>query len=277
LTYSVTVVSIVTQRVDYPIFPLAVSKVIATSASVKGDEMRRAGWPYALSSAVLVVGALTVAGPAVGQESHDFKPTVSNQPLSGEQLAIYKIILHGWMDDGKGSFNLGIETVPLELDGPSGGESCAKGLELEAASPRVVHRFRSQDIAQLGSGKAVLVDREEQGREVSKNDPENTMRRGASVEETVKNGFAHGLVTLSEIRFDVKHEHAIVWYGFVCGGLCGNGGTVVLEKKGGIWKRGKACSIWMSQLTLPFEILGPVQERASPHVSQITRIGCLGL
>ena len=147
-------------------------------------------------SVVLALASMIVAGLAEGQESHDSKPKVSEQPLNGEQLAIYKIVLHGWMDDGKEPFNLGVETVPLELDGPSGGESCAKDLELESASPVVVHRFRIEDVAQMGSGKIVLVDPDEQGKDVAKNDPENTMRKGASVDDAVRNAFAHGLVTL---------------------------------------------------------------------------------
>ena len=85
-------------------------------------------------------------------------------------------------------------------------------------------------------------------------------------------GWSH----LSEIRFDLKHEHAILWYGFRCVGLCGNGGTVVLEKKSGVWKRGKPCSIWMSQLALPTGIAGKIRDER--WIGELNpRVGRLGL
>src|SRR5580658_7876250 len=94
----------------------------------------------------LALFALVSAAAAAGKKSDDAKPKVSDQPLTTEQLAIYKIILHKWMDDGKHPFNLGIQTILFDLNGPFGDEACAKGLKLEADSSPVVHRFRSQDI-----------------------------------------------------------------------------------------------------------------------------------
>jgi hypothetical protein len=44
-------------------------------------------------------------------------------------------------------------------------------------------------------------------------------------EEAVDNG----LFSLSEIRFDMEMKHAIVAYSFVCGGLCGNGETLLMD------------------------------------------------
>jgi hypothetical protein len=60
------------------------------------------------------------------------------------------------------------------------------------------------------------------------------------------NGFAHGLVTVSEIRFDKKHRHAIVSFSFYCGSLSGNGGAVLLEKIDGAWQRKSQCGGWIS-------------------------------
>ena len=62
----------------------------------------------------------------------------------------------------------------------------------------------------------------------------------------MRNGFAHGLVTLSEINFDKEHKHAIVSFSFFCGSLCGNGGTAVLEKVDGAWQRKSNCHNWIS-------------------------------
>jgi len=185
-------------------------------------------------------------GSGFGQGSPEPKPNVSDQPLAAEQLAVYSVILQGWGDDGKATVNLSIQTVPLQTSGPMGDEGCAKGLDLETASPGVVHRFRKQDLPQLGSGKIRLVDPQAQSGEIRKNDPSNTMRQGVSVEDAVRNAFAHGLVILSEIQLDKGHLHAIVSYGFVCGGLCGDGGTAVMEKTNGIWKVKSRCHDWIS-------------------------------
>jgi hypothetical protein len=123
---------------------------------------------------------------------------------------------------------------------------CDKGLDLEPVVPTVVHRFRAADLQQLGSDTIVLVDSEWQTKEVAENDPGKTIGEGRSIEDAVRNGFAHGLVTLSEIRFDKTHKHAIVSYGFYCGSLCGNGGTVILENADGTWRRKSVCGAWIS-------------------------------
>jgi hypothetical protein len=198
-----------------------------------------------VGAACLVFVAFAGSCLAAGQNQHEPKPKISDQPLTAEQLAIYQVVLHGWMNDGKAAVNLSIQTVPLHTDDPLGAGDCAKGLDMETASP-MLHRFRKEDLPQLGSDKIGLVDPDAQSREVEKNDPENTMRRGASVDEAVRNAFAHGLVTLSEIQFDKQHLHAIVAFGFRCGGLCGNGGTVVMEKIDGQWKVKSQCDNWVS-------------------------------
>jgi hypothetical protein len=119
-------------------------------------------------------------------------------------------------------------------------------LDLEPVVPGIVHRFQPADLPQLGSDKIGLVDPERQRKEVAENDPGKTIGEGRSIEDAVRNGFAHGLVTVSEIRFDKEHKHAIIFYGFYCGSLCGNGGTVILEKVDGAWQRKSQCSNWIS-------------------------------
>ena len=178
----------------------------------------------------------------------DAKPSVSPDPLTAEQLAVYRAVLANWMTQDVPAMNLSIQTVKPEQFGPVVIADCAKGLELEPAPGTVVHRFRQQDLAQLGTGRTfTLVDPEQGSKEVQKNDPEKTMGDAQSIEDSVRNAFAHGLTTLSEIQFDKKHEHAIVSYGFRCGGLCGNGGTVVMEKKDGVWKIQNSCDDWVSR------------------------------
>lgn len=193
---------------------------------------------------IALVGALVLAANDSHLLASDTKePIVSEKPLTSEQLAIYHEILRNWMDDGKHSVNLALNTVPLEEEA----KTCVKNVQMEVPDSAIVHRFRPEDLSRLGSNKIRLVDPESQAKEIKENDPGKAIRNGKSVDQAVENGFAHGLVTLSEIQFDEKHEVAVVWYGFTCGGLCGNGATVVFEKKNGAWQMRKApCSVWMS-------------------------------
>jgi len=180
------------------------------------------------------------------QEPEDSRPKVSDKPLTAEQLSVYRSVLGNWMQGELSTVNLSIQTVPLDSSGPPGDDDCTKGLDLEPLPPALVHRFRVQDLPQLGSTKIVLVDPDKQRKEVADNDPERTIHNGKSIEDAVSNGFAHGLVTLSEIHFSKDHKLAVVSYGFYCGSLCGNGGTVVLEKTDAGWRRKTRCSDWVS-------------------------------
>ena len=216
--------------------------------------MRRAGGRLAAGTRLgrIAVGlAMAIrAAAAVSQEPKEARTRVSKRPLSAEQLAVYRAVLSDWITGYAADQPPGPE-VPLKGSGPFGDADCAKGLELEDA-PAVVHRFRQEDLAQLGGDRTyTLVDADKQKQEVENNDPEKTIRNGGTIGDAVHNGFAHGLATLSEIQFDKKHMSAIVSYGFFCGSLCGNGGTVVLEKKDGVWHRSGQCHDWISQLAPP--------------------------
>jgi hypothetical protein len=191
---------------------------------------------------------LSLAAPA---QNAQVTPVVSDQPLSADQLAVYREILGGWMDNAKGTHavHLAIFTAPFQLEEMDA--DCGKALQMTEGSIGEVHRFRSEDLLALRSGKMQadtiqLVDPEAQSKEVEDNDPDKSIHKGSPIGAAVENGFAHGLVTLGEIHFDKEHLHAIVWYGFTCGRLCGNGATVILEKKNGRWGLRQHCSNWIS-------------------------------
>lgn len=207
-------------------------------------------------AACLGIFAIAAAGGLFSQENVKLK--VSNQPLTVEQISVYRTVLQLQMEDNKMNVNLAVRTEPLRTEGPSDDQDCAKGYEMEAVSPRKVHRFRETDLTQLLPGRITLVDAEKQRREVKENDPENALHNGASVDDAVRNGFAHGLLTLSEINFDKAHKHAIVSYSFVCGGLCGNGETILLEKVGDEWQSKGHCDSWISRLEMRDAMKGPV-------------------
>jgi hypothetical protein len=197
-------------------------------------------------AALFAALVLVFAGLAAAQEAAESKPKVSDQPLTAEQLAVYRVALHGWMENEVSTINLSVQTIPFPTSGAFDAGDCGKDLNLEPVVAGVVHRFRPADLPQLGSDKIGLVDPERQRNEVAENDPGKTIGEGRSIEDAVRNGFAHGLVTVSEIRFDKAHKHAIVSYSFFCGSLCGNGGTVILEKVDGAWRRKSQCSNWIS-------------------------------
>jgi len=184
--------------------------------------------------------------PLGAQKTVPAAPKLSDQPLGAEQLAVYRFILTGPMKEGPDPLSLVAQTDPFPTEAAFDTRECLKGLDLEAYDPVVVHRFRPEDLTQLGPVRLHLVEREAQQKEVEKNDPSKSIQQGNSVEDAVRNGFAHGYAWVSEIRFDKSHTHAVVSYGFHCGELCGNGGTEILEKADGAWKFKSSCSSWIS-------------------------------
>jgi hypothetical protein len=193
----------------------------------------------AILAALALILPLAAPTTATPQQPTESKAKVSDKPLAPDQLSIYKAILQDWpygeKQQSKSTVHLSIQTTPEEAD-----DDCAKGLE---PPTNEVHRFRAEDLSQLGPRKLALVDPEAQQKEVAENDPGKHIRNGTSIADAVANGFAHGLVTLGEIRFDPPHTHALVHYDFSCGNLCGNGATVIFEKtKTGAWKLKSLCS-----------------------------------
>lgn len=193
---------------------------------------------------------LVLAAVARAQSASEASPEISEKPLSADQLDIYRAILDKWLGGGKSVVNLSDETRLLQ---PSDEEGCGKGLDLEVESPVEIHRFRPEDLGRLGPPKRIaLVDPQQQKRAIADNDPSKKIREGATVEDAVRNGYSHGLFTFSEIRFNRNHDRAVVAFGFVCGGLCGHGATVLMEKAGSNWEIRSQCAMWMSRLSRHF-------------------------
>jgi hypothetical protein len=60
---------------------------------------------------------------------------------------------------------------------------------------------------------------------------------------------AGGYYWFSAVGFDEQKIHAIVQVGFRCGSVCGQGGTVFLEKRDGVWRKtgvNGGTSFWVS-------------------------------
>lgn len=181
------------------------------------------------------------------------KPEISKDPLTHEQVAVYRAVLVDYVKAKDGSLNLADKTEPLARSG-SFWPDCVKSIDLEPPpkSGPLVHKIDSA--ADLGI-KFVLVNPDAQVAIVKTNDPGNVIHSGAetgkpltdeAIDDAVKRAFVTALFTLSEIIFDKDHKYAVVSFRFHCGMLCGHGGTVVLQKKGETWKITKTCSNWIS-------------------------------
>ncbi len=198
------------------------------------------------AAAFLATVVLFCLGSSLAAQLAEDPPKVAGQPLTAEQLAVYHAMLVNWDEREKAKVNLGVLTDPIAAPDDSLDKRCLKGLSLEAAPAGQVHRIRPEDLAQLGPFEFHLVEPKTGEKEVSDNDPGKAIQNGKSVHEAVENAFAHGLLTLGEIRFDKTHTHALVSFSFVCGGLCGNGSTMLLEKKDGAWTKKAQCGGWIS-------------------------------
>jgi hypothetical protein len=52
--------------------------------------------------------------------------------------------------------------------------------------------------------------------------------------------------TLSRAGFDAARRHAVIATGTVCGGRCGQGRLIVLEKTDGRWRIARRVDTWVS-------------------------------
>ena len=198
--------------------------------------------------------AIFVVSLFAGAQDDTPKPPVSNDPLTAEQIAIYRTVLEDYTKDGNGVLNVANRTEPLEQSGVGFDKACFKGIELKTArtSVPILHKL---DPAVVVDKRFTLVDPELQEDKIKENDPQRLVKSAIDdhqqvtdmqLDESVKRAFETGLFTLSEILFDKQHRHAVVAYSFVCGELCGNGDLLALTKVGNKWKVIKKCGGWVS-------------------------------
>jgi hypothetical protein len=172
--------------------------------------------------------------------------------LTEEQIAVYRAVLGSYSNGSNATLSVANKTETLDL---SEDKDCLKGIDLDTGnrSTPVVHRL--DDRVTKMKKNTVLVDAELQQKKVEENDPQKLMKRAIDdgervtekqLDDSLREAFAAGLFTLSEIAFDKRRQHAVLAYSFVCGGLCGHGNTIVLKKVGGKWKQGKTCRSWIS-------------------------------
>lgn len=192
---------------------------------------------------------------SLGMSAQDLpKPQLSKEPLTSEQVAVYRAVLEYYVKDGAvGVLNVANRTEPLDQSGFWSNSECFKGFEPPAkTSAPVVHMLDSS----LGLDRRfALVDPDSQQKKVEENDPQKLVHRAIDegekvtdrqLNDSVKRAFETGLFTLSEIRFDKQHRQALVSYSFVCGELCGHGNLLIVTKDRDGWKVSKTCGSWIS-------------------------------
>jgi hypothetical protein len=172
-------------------------------------------------------------------------PKLSATPLTTDQIAIYSAFLADYQSGSKTSLNVANTTEPFQpdtdpmlSDSKNDRDSCLRSFPAHVSATEI-HLL--PDV--LTNVHVRLVDPAKH--KIA--DPGDSIRRPQDVDAAVEAGFAAALMTLSEIVFDTQHGFAAFSYSFVCGRLCGNGGTVIYERHNGGWKRSaRRCSSWIS-------------------------------
>ena len=173
------------------------------------------------------IATLSLALVALSQEDAP-KAKVSSDPLTEEQIAVYRTVFDSYSNGSKATLNVADQTETLDL---SEDKDCLKGIDLDPGntSTSVVHRLDNR-VTKMKQN-IVLVNGELQQKKVEENDPQKLMKRaidgGERVTEkqldgSLREAFATGLFAYSEIAFDKRRQHAVLAYSFVCGGLCGH-------------------------------------------------------
>ena len=189
---------------------------------------------------------LLLASLTAPQSSTTQHPTsAAESTISAEALGIYHDFLISYAGRNHMKVNLVRTTTVLTTGSGGPGEASSECSEhFPPADFEKDHQQTHQfDSSSTKDWPVVLIDPDN-----SKiKDPEDAMRKGASVDKAVDAGFRAGQFSFSEIVFNQERTMAIFTYSFWCGSLCGNGATVLLEKKKGKWVRShEFCGIWMS-------------------------------
>jgi hypothetical protein len=186
------------------------------------------------------------------------EPTLSKEPLTNEEIAIYREVLQHIqeMEEAKldHQINLADRTEPIDQAAVFN-DQCLRGNPMEVKGkfvpaegpiitfPKpgknallIIHKF---DASVLSNLKAVLVDLDRQRKKVDAiKVPDRTP------EDFTGPNCQAGLFTLSEILFDEGRQYAAVHYSVYCGKRVGYGATEILKKDGGKWKIFRACNVW---------------------------------
>ncbi|AXK71238.1 hypothetical protein DWG18_02335 [Lysobacter sp. TY2-98] len=159
-----------------------------------------------------------------------------------ETAKVYEAFLASWDGKSKAPLNVAASAKPLSPQDLKDISSCGGGEweVAETSAPLAVQLRALRQVRLIKPGELRAMD------------PGKLIARGVPVDEAVEKGFSHALLTLSTVTFERSGQRAALNYSFVCGRLCGNGGTVMLERTPHGWARSKTeCGMWMSHSGRP--------------------------
>jgi hypothetical protein len=191
---------------------------------------------------------LVVLGLSALCHSRGEKPVKSKEPLTTDEIAIYRAVLQQNAPQQSEYLNVSVRTHPLDPTSPRSGlnAECLQGIELQNLT-NVSHSFHELTSNVLSGKNMKLVDPDKQAKIVHDDDPDKTIPKERSVHRAVHRAFSTALFSLSEIAFDKERRHAAVSYSLWCGSLCGHGYTLIFEKVGSKWKKtDRRCGGWVS-------------------------------
>jgi hypothetical protein len=179
-------------------------------------------------------------------------PQLSKEPLTNEQVAIYREVLQNYVKDLKDmQLNLANKTVPLDQSY----NGCLKGFSFPETDKNIVPIIHALNLSVVPNMRVVLVDPDKQEkifeaipRLVQGKEKYSKVEFDRRLKDLEEQEAQAGFLTLSEILFDKERHYAFVAYSFYCGGLCGGGTTIVFEKYEGKWEVSKStkCMKWIS-------------------------------
>lgn len=173
---------------------------------------------------------LSAAILAFGQSNE--KPVPATALFSTDELQVYRALLNLLNSSPKTQVkSLVNQTLPFDISEVPAGAVCLQGIEFEKAPQRgrTVHSFG----AEFTDGMTLnLVGPTEQAKIVPpKNSASPKQDRPADSTKVSESG----LLVVSEIAFDRKHQFAGLKYVLFCGSNCKYEMTRVLEKVGEVW------------------------------------------
>jgi hypothetical protein len=166
--------------------------------------------------------------------------TASAEPtsISEDETAIYETLIASWLDGNQGH-QLVDERLSARPDPNL--EKCTKDIDFPTTSTE--QGQKSLTGVQFKAKGIDLID----GSSWSAVDPSTAIfKNGRPVDEAVSEGFAHSLISFSQITFSRDGKDALVKFSMVCGSLCGTGSTMHMQRARSKWVLLKRCGGWVS-------------------------------
>ena len=161
------------------------------------------------------------------------------------KLEVYRAFVSAYSEGNR----VNLANVTTRFDAESAGATtCAPTI---LATALLSDRLRTTTINQsdFQSSFVHVVDPEDQAVQVRIHDPSMNIRSEDNIDRAVADAFDAGFLQVSEVGFDITGQHAMLTYSFICGMLCGHGGTALFDRVGDrwVWSHRRCGSEWISR------------------------------